>query len=182
MAKSVRSKRIQLKNVRLSFPSLYERSKMANDDGPGKYEATFLISKEDKKQVAMLNKVIEATIAESGIKIPKDKRCLKDGDDKEYDGYAGCWSLKASSRKRPQTFDRDLTTLDSEDEKFYPGCYVNASIDLWVQDNQWGKRLNANLYGVQFAKDGEEFGDSIDVSSDFEAEDADEDLDFEADL
>lgn len=174
MAKTTTSKRFQLKNVRLSFPSLYERSKMANDDGPGKYEATFLLPKSDKKQFQMLTKIIEATIAESGIKVPKDKRCVKDGDDVEYDGYEGCWSIKASSKKRPQTFDRDLTPLDSEDEKFYPGCYVNASLSLWVQDNQYGKRLNCNLYGVQFAKDGEEFGDTVDVSEDFEAEESDE--------
>jgi hypothetical protein len=183
MAKATKSKRFQLKNVRLSFPSLYERSKMENTDGPGKYEATFLLPKSDKKQHQMLLKIAEAAIAESGIKIPKDKRCIKDGDDVEYDGYEGNWSIKASTKKRPQTFDRDLTPLDSEDEKFYPGCYVNASLDFWIQDNQYGKRLNCNLYGVQFAKDGEEFGDSVDVSDDFEAEEsADEDFDLEDDL
>lgn len=179
MAKSTKSQRFKLLNVRLSFPSLYERSKFKNSDGPGKYEATFLLPKSDKKQFQMLKKLAEATIAESGVKVGKDKWCIKDGDDAEYDGYEGCWSIKASTKKRPQTFDRDLTPLDSEDEKFYPGCFVNASLDFWVQDNEFGKRLNCNLYGVQFVKDGEEFGDSVDVSDDFDAVDASDDFSSE---
>jgi hypothetical protein len=175
MAKTVKSKRFKLTNVRLSFPSLYERAKMANDSGPGKYEATFLLPKSDKKQFQMIKKIAEAAIAEAAIKVPKDKWCIKDGDEVEYDGYADHWSIKASTKKRPQTFDKDLTPLDSEDEKFYPGCWVNCSLDFWVQNNEFGKRLNCNLYGVQFAKDGEEFGDSVDVSDDFDAVDSDDD-------
>jgi hypothetical protein len=34
---------------------------------------------------------------------------------------------------------------------------VNASIELWCQDNNYGKRINASLRGVQFLKDGEAF-------------------------
>jgi len=29
---------------------------------------------------------------------------------------------------------------------------------LWAQDNQFGKRVNAELLGVQFVRDGEPFG------------------------
>ena len=37
----------------------------------------------------------------------------------------------------------------------YSGCYVNASIELWAQDNNYGKRINASLRGVQFYRDGD---------------------------
>jgi len=46
-----------------------------------------------------------------------------------------------------------------ENGKPYAGCYVNMSIRLWAQDNQFGKRVNAQLRAVQFVKDGEAFGD-----------------------
>ena len=34
---------------------------------------------------------------------------------------------------------------------------MNAIVELWAQDNNYGKRINASLAGVQFAKDGEAF-------------------------
>ncbi len=35
---------------------------------------------------------------------------------------------------------------------------VHAVVRLWAQDNAFGKRINAQLQGVQFASDGEAFG------------------------
>jgi hypothetical protein len=40
----------------------------------------------------------------------------------------------------------------------YAGCYVNATIVVWAQDNEHGKRINAQVKAVQFFKDGEAFG------------------------
>ncbi|MNP74169.1 hypothetical protein D3C76_1710040 [compost metagenome] len=43
-------------------------------------------------------------------------------------------------------------------------------VDIWAQDNSYGKRINAQLQGIQFVKDGEAFsggGTSADAS-DFE--------------
>jgi hypothetical protein len=50
-------------------------------------------------------------------------------------------------------------------------------VELWAQDNQYGKRINASLGGVQFAKDGESFGGGGNV---VEADDFD-DLSVNAD-
>lgn len=159
--------KIQLKNVRLSFPSVFKRSVFEGTEG--KYEATFLIDKSDTKLKKQLDAAIEAALAEAKVKVAADKRCLKDGDESEYDGYEGHWSLKAGNSKRPTVIDRDKTPLTETDEKLYAGCYVNAIIDFWVQNNKYGKRLNANLYGIQFLKDGEPFGQGpVDVTDDFE--------------
>ena len=148
---------IAIKNARLSFPSLYKKASF--DGNEGKYEATFLFPKTDTATYDALMKVIEDLKSEKKIKVGADKICIKDGDDVEYDGYAGMWAVKASNNKRPTTVNRDKTPAAEDDEVFYAGCYVNAIIEPWAQNNQFGKRVNANLLGVQFVKDGEPFGD-----------------------
>jgi hypothetical protein len=160
--------KLKLTNVRLSFPSLFKRAQFENKDT--KFEGTFLLDKEkDAQQIAAIEAAIESVIKDSGIKIPAGKRCLADGDDKDYDGYAGCMSLKTSANKRPTVIDRDKSPLVEDDDVIYAGCYVNAIVDFWVQNNQYGKRVNGNLYGVQFVKDGEPFGSGpVDVTDDFD--------------
>jgi hypothetical protein len=56
--------------------------------------------------------------------------------------------------------DRDKTPLAESDNRPYSGCYVNCIIELWAQNNAYGKRINANLLAVQFYKDGQPFGDA----------------------
>lgn len=149
---------IKLNHVRLSFPSLFQKAQF--DGTETKYEATFLL---DKVKHAATIKEIEAFIAAKvasdlkGAKVPGNKLCLRDGDEVEYDGYAGHMTLKASTKKRPLVLNKDKSPLTEEDGVVYSGCYVNAIIDLWAQDNQFGKRINATLLGVQFAADGEAF-------------------------
>ena len=55
--------------------------------------------------------------------------------------------------------NRDKTPITEDDNVVYAGCYVNAIITLWAQNNSYGKRVNAQLDGVQFVRDGEPFGD-----------------------
>ena len=62
--------------------------------------------------------------------------------------------------------DRDRTPLSEDDNRIYAGCHVNGVLELWAQDNQYGKRINANLLGVQFFKDGAPFADGVSVSAD----------------
>lgn len=89
----------------------------------------------------------------------KDRLCLHDGDTKaQYAGFPGNRFVQASNKGRPVVVDKDRSPLTSGDGKPYGGCYVNGTIDIWAQDNQYGKRVNATLTGVQFVKDGEAFG------------------------
>ena len=161
--------KFKLSNVRLSFPSLFKRSEF--DGKEGKFEATFLVNKESQ---AKLIAEIEAKIAliqkDNKVKVSPDKICLKDGDFVDYDGYEGCMSIKAGANRRPTVIDRDKTPLVEDDGKPYAGCYVNAVLELWFQDNSYGRRINCNLLGVQFSKDGDSFGaGDTDVSDDFDA-------------
>jgi hypothetical protein len=170
---------IMLKNVRLSFPSLWQHETFGWES-TGKYGATFILDKEThagiiKEIKAQIDAMIKEELKQKSI--PADKICLKDGDESGRPEYEGAYVIKTSSKKRPTVIDRDKSPLLEEDGKPYSGCYVNAIIDLWAQNNAFGKRANAGLLGVQFYKDGEAFGGGpIDVSEEFEA--LDEAVDF----
>jgi hypothetical protein len=158
--------KLTLTNVRLSFPSVFKRASFNGQEG--KFESTFLLDKvKDAKQIEMLEKAIAEAVSEAKIKVASDKSCLKDGDTIEYDGYANTMAIKASSKQRPTLFDKDKTPLVEEDGKPYAGCYVNAIIGIWIQNNSYGKRVNANLHAIQFVKDGEAFGSGNTDYSDY---------------
>lgn len=155
---------IMLKDVRLSFPVLFE-AKSFEEGGKKEFSASFLLAK-DHPAVAELKAAFGKIAADKwGEKGPSilqtlfrdDRLCLHDGDRKEYDGYAGNYFVRANNGVRPLTIDRTRNPLTEADGKLYSGCYVNATITLWSQDNKWGKRVNANLRGVQFFRDGEAF-------------------------
>jgi hypothetical protein len=174
------STKIKLSNVRLSFPSLFQKAQFNGEST--KYEATLMLHKEDHAEdIRQIKAQIDAAIKENlkGVKLPADKICLKDGDESGRDEYVGHYTLKAANNKRPKVIDRDKTPLVEEDDKPYSGCYVNAVLELWVQNNSWGKRVNANLLGVQFYKDGEPFaGGEIAGDDDFEDFGSDDDFDI----
>lgn len=162
--------KIHVKNGRLSFPSVFQKAQYKGKET--KYEATVLIPKSDKETFQLLKSAIQAVQADTidsktkkTIVVPKDKWCLKDGDESGREEYAGYWTLKASSNKRPLVMNADKSPLTEDDDVLYSGCRVNALIGLWVQDNDYGKRVNANLHGIQFAGDDEPFatGTSADV-------------------
>lgn len=149
---------IKLKNVRLSFPSLFRKAVFNGEET--KYEGTFLLNKtEHAETIKSIEAEIASMLKEHKAKLSADKICFKDGDNIEYDGYADCMTIKASSAKRPLVIGKDKTPLTEDDNVIYSGCYVNAIISLWWQDNSYGKRVNASLEAVQFHKDGQPFGD-----------------------
>lgn len=165
--------RVMLKNVRLAFPSLFEPSTFG--EGDPAYQATFIIAGDDP-QVAAINKAIDAVAREKwGAKADANlkalratgKVALKSGDEKsQYDGFEGNWFIAPRSKTRPTIVDEQRAPLSERDGKMYAGCYVNASLDIWVQDNGYGKRINASLRGVQFLRDGEAFGGGRPASAD----------------
>jgi len=162
--------KVLLKNVRLSFPSLFKTEIYAGEDTE-KYAATFLIPKSDTKTVTAIEQACKQALVEKygEGKVPKGfKMPLVDGDDKEYQGYADHVCIKANTKKRPTLVNRDKTPIVEEDGILYGGCYVNASIDVWVMDNSYGKKVLASLNAIQFVKDGEAFGNKSDALDDFD--------------
>jgi hypothetical protein len=174
------NKEITLKNVRLSFASALFKAESVNEGDP-KFSSTFLLDKtKDRAQIDAIKAAIAAVKTEKwGDAASKVKKiCLQDGEPMDedgvrspkYDGYAGHLFISASNSKRPSVVDRDKTQLTAEDGKPYSGCYVNAVIRLWAQDNKYGQRVNASLEAVQFFRDGESFGAApVDIDKAFDS-------------
>ena len=169
--------KLKLTNVRLSFPQLFEATTV-NGEGKPAFSATFLIDPKDP-QVASINAAIEAVAkdkwgakADAVLKTIRaaDKTCLHSGDLKSnYDGFEGMLYVSARNSLRPLVIDTNKSPLTEKDGKPYAGCFVNANVELWTQDNNYGKRINATLMGVQFFKDGSSFtGGGVASDADFD--------------
>lgn len=174
--------KIKIASARLSFPSLFQMAEFGGES-TGKYEATFVLDKEDDaKTIEKIKKAIKDLMAEKlKIKLPDDKICLKDGDTLGRPEFEGKMTIKASTKKRPLVINRDKSPITEEDNVVYAGCYVNGIVTLWAQSNQYGKRINAQLDGVQFARDGEPFGTGgvgADEFDDFGSDDFDDEIVF----
>lgn len=108
----------------------------------------------------------------------KGDLCLHDGAAKaEYDGFAGNMFVSAANKGRPaivakRRYNGKAVGLDQGGNTYiegvrtdvgfeckvpYSGCYANLSIDVWAQDNAYGKRVNAKLLAIQFEDDGAAF-------------------------
>lgn len=165
---------IKLTNVRLSFPHLFEPHAMVEDQEK-KYSAVFIL---DNNKHAELLDQIEATAERLALdefkkKIRLTGDLIRDGNEKpDVDGYGDGVSFISASRKtRPAVVNRDPSIPITEaDGIIYAGCYVNATVRLWVQNNKWGKRVNAELRAVQFVRDGESFGaGTVNAEDEFDA-------------
>lgn len=184
------SNTIQLMNVRLSFPSIF-KPRSFEEGGNPRYEATFLYNPDESSvkidgivhkgqsglKAIQKSLMTEATNRWGAGKVPKAlKLCLTNGDEKDYEGYAGKYAISSANSTRPSCVDRKRKQVIESDNIIYAGCYVNAVVSWWVQDNQYGKRVNCNLLGIQFYRDGDTFG-----SPHFDAENEFEDIDDDTD-
>lgn len=170
--------RILLRNVRLAFPTLNEAQPFRPGEGNPRFSATGLFSKENTEMVAQVEKAMlaaaEAKWPNKGAQAVKALRAggrtaLVDGDLKgDYDGFEGSWSVAAHAQENrpPRLLDGLKNDLPRDTPVIYGGCYVNLLVEFWAQDNQWGKRINASLLGVQFVKDGDAFSGAAPASDD----------------
>lgn len=91
----------------------------------------------------------------------QDRLCLHSGNVSKpgVDGYQDMLFVSGNAKKRFTIVGPDRTPLNADDPNApYSGCYVNAIIQVWAQANSWGKRINAQIMGVQFTRHGESFG------------------------
>lgn len=175
--------RIMLKNVRLAFPQLFTPGTVAGEGEP-RYSAALLLPP-DHPQLAEIRSKMKAVATDKWkdkanaqyLSLEKtDKLALHDGDTKAtYDGFPGNFFVSAAAKQdaRPtvlRTVNGVNVPVTEQDGVLYAGCYVNCSVDFWAQDNAYGKRINAQLRGVQFLRDGDAFSAGRPADSDeFEA-------------
>ncbi|MEY2655327.1 MAG: hypothetical protein RLZZ524_2355 [Pseudomonadota bacterium] len=167
--------RILLENVRLSFAKdLTEASTIAgSDEKAAKFGCGLLLAPTHPQIKELITKMQAVALAQWKDKAPQmyaalqasNKLALHDGNTKpKYEGYPGMLFLSPSTpENKPPTLlhtvggQNVVLTIEQARRRFYSGCYVNANLDLWAQDNQWGQRINAQLRGVQFLRDGDAF-------------------------
>lgn len=166
--------RIMLKNVVLAFPALAEPQSLG--EGEPAYGAKFPIVPNSEQQ-----KALEAAILAEATEAWKDKAAsvvkLLEEDGKvcftkkvykskktgePYQGFEGKHYLSTRNAKtQPTVFNQYGEELSSKSEieaKAFSGAVVNASIEVWAQDNKWGRRVNCSLRGVMLTGEGENFG------------------------
>lgn len=158
--------KVKLNNVRLAFPQLFTPKAFGEDGSDPAYGCSLILPK-NHPAVKLINEAIEFVAKEKwekeADKILKllrssDKVCLHDGDLKpDYAGFPDNFFVAARNKARPLIIGQDKSPLTAEDGKPYAGCYVNSTVDVWAQQNKFGKRVNATLSGVQFLKDGDAF-------------------------
>lgn len=168
--------KLSISNARLAFPQVFKPSTV-NGEGEPAYSAQLLIPP-NHPFVAEIKKACEEVgKAKWGAKWPgvkkeleaKDRMPYHDGDLKaQWSGFEGNIYISTRSQQgtRPTVVDRKRQPLTEADGVIYAGCYVNANIELWTQDNQYGKRINAQLRGIQFLRDGDSFGGGSAASAD----------------
>ena len=151
---------------KLAFPSVYTPTTF-NGEGAAQFKAICILEANDP-QVVVLDQTTDQVGSEkwtnkwASVKkelLQRDKTFVHDGDLKSHlDGFAGRKFISASSKVKPTVVNFDRTPLDESSGRPYGGCICNFLIDVWAQDNQFGKRINAKLLGVQFVEDGPAFG------------------------
>jgi hypothetical protein len=180
------SELIQMTNVRLSFPKLIEA--VAPNTPPNaakKFGADLIMAPNHPDYARFMAEVGQGATAawkeQAGpilqmLQNDRRLRCWGNGNEKikkdtlkPYNGYEGMIYLTTSMNEdRPPIMIRaDGTECDNGNtmertalaRKLYGGCYVNVAVSPWIQDNQFGRAVRCNLVAVQFAKDGEPFGE-----------------------
>lgn len=184
---------------RLSFADIFVAREFKKGDGNFKFSSDILIPKKEevvhgikiggpavKKQImeAIAAAKVEKWGGDTSVhpKIKASNVCFKDGDSEEHgsEETRGHWILRAKDDDKPTTLARNgRDEVKQSDGLIYSGSYANVMVNLWAMDNEWGKRINSNLRGVQVIGDGEKFGKGrVDAASMFGSLDDDDDTGF----
>ncbi len=176
MADNELKTRIMLQNVRFSFVNVYKPTKYKETDEP-KYAVTCLMPA-DHPQIKEIQAIVEALKpicakkTKSG-KLPKDfENPLRDGNDKEYDGYADMLYVVAKSSSKPGVIDRAKNPITEESQQFYSGCYGHITVNFYPYSD--GSGVAVGLGNVMKTKEGTKFAGGASAEDDFKAVELDE--------
>ena len=184
---------IFLSNVRLSFPHIAEPQRSVSElTGKERisYNCEFIMPQDHPGfqqfmarvgEISALKWAENASVVLGMIQNDRKSRCYGRGEEKvnkktftPYDGYAGNVFITAGRDSQPQIIQADGSAIDPNNtmayqqltRKMYGGCRVNAAIKPWLQDNRHGRGVRCDLVALQFAKDGQPFGEgAVDASN-----------------
>jgi hypothetical protein len=167
--------KVLIKDVMLGFPALAEAQSLG--DGEPAYGAKLPIDPSSDNL-----KLIENAIREEAKAAWKDKAdaildmlrednklCLvkKEYRSKStgevYEGFQNSFVLSTRNAKtQPSVFNQYGEQLekkgDIERQAFSGAIASGVSVEIWAQDNKWGKRVNCTLLGVMLSGEGTSVG------------------------
>ncbi len=199
-AQQAKQQKILLSNVRLSYCYVHQKGVFEGKESD-KYECTMLLSKDDEEMSESIRKkCVKALVDKYGSKdkipaplkkmVTKDKwgdsdKCFfRDGDSTESEAHHGHWAVKGANKQKPTLLDKAKNPTDEDSGLIYSGSFADVMLSIWIQDNQWGKRINANLNGVRHRNHGDPLSGgggkaSADDFADLDDDDVDDDDDVE---
>ena len=179
--------RVTVNGARLAFVKLDRPVVPANNPtGEPKFGVVVLIPATAQQEIQALYgvqwEVCQKEMGQQAANIwqqmqAQDKLAIHDGRTKAGQaGFDGAFFINASAKaeRPPKLFHKYLDSqtgqvqvLNVPQSVIYSGCYANVQLNFWQQNNEHGKRVNAEVLAVQFAEDGEAFaaGAEADISA-----------------
>ena len=174
---------IMLTNTRLSFPQLVE-ARAYQEGQVKKFSADLILDPAGEDWKKVTHSVMQSAQEKWGdnaqavlqmCQADRKLRAFGNGAEKvdkktfkPYEGYEGAVYVSTNNANPPQMIESSGKSVDPTNtmayqalaRKMYGGCYVNAAIKFWIQDNKYGRGIRCELIALQFAKDGTPFGDA----------------------
>ena len=176
-----------LRAVRMSYCHLFKRGVFRGKE-EDKFSCVLLLDNDiNAAAIRDVNKVIQEVLEEKNKSkpLPADKYCMRDGQFKDGEEYRNSWFISAKT-EAPRLIGKDKEPVTKEQGLIYSGCYVNASISMWFQDNEDGRRVNCQLRVVQHHSHGDALGGGmptqVELDRDMQSLDFEEYIDPEDDL
>lgn len=149
-----------IRNVRLSYENLHAPRAFAGGGAP-RYSVQLMLDKEEHDDsVSTIRAAYQKELEARKLKCPSGKWCIKDGDDAEdKPEYAGHWIISASATedRPPKLYGIDGKATSAKDD-IYSGAYGNAHVRFWIQNNDYGVRVNCQILGMRATEEGDRFG------------------------
>lgn len=176
------STKVILQNVRLSFVALLEPK--AFEGQAEKYSCMILIPKDDKKNLAKIERAIDAAFETEkngklkGIKRDRLKVTLRDADEEldietnpEFENHM---FMNVNSVQKPGLLNKYKQKTDSQ-EDIYSGVFAHVSINFYAFSMAGNKGVTAGLNNVLSLGHGDYLGGRASAESDFDEFEVEED-------
>ena len=158
---------------RVSFPSVYEASKVAEDDKSAKFSITLVIDHnnlegEQRELLELMKESCNDVATEAfGVEMGQedaDGTVIKspfrstDSKKKYYGDMPGQVFIRFSNKYAPQILDGNKRPIPQSSGQFYPGCWAHVSYTCYPYTYMGNKGISLSLNNVQKTGDDEPFG------------------------
>lgn len=166
--KQQKFRKVVTPEFRVSFAHVFQPQSAFDNQEP-KYSIVMLFPKKGTDLTQLKQLLQDAAREKWGEKIPKPLRNpIRDGDEKDMDGYKDHWFVSATSKTKPGLVDQGLQPILSA-EDFYSGCYARATVTAFAYDKAGNRGIAFGLQNIQKLRDGEPFSGRTKPENDFDA-------------